>query len=96
MASYFESSTLIETLLTGNNLLMSLKGPDLDLLKPHIKALQSHANSVLYDPGQNVQTVYFPCNRTLLSIPVNELDECKSKSRAVAQLFARYADCLVA
>lgn len=143
MASFFESSTLIETLLTGNNLLMSLKGPDLDLLKPHIKALQSHANSVLYDPGQNVQTVYFPCNRTLvsffvstedggaveallvgregavggivsqgkltafaritvqtggdlLSIPVNELDECKSKSRVVEQLFARYADCLVA
>jgi CRP-like cAMP-binding protein len=98
---------------------------------------------VLYDPGQNVQTVYFPCNRTLvsflvstedggsveallvgregavggivsqgnlpafakiaiqtggdlLSIPVNVLDECKAKSRAIDQLFARYADCLVA
>ena len=66
MAAYFESSTLIETLLTGNNLLMSLRGPELDLLKPHLRALQSPANSVLYDPGQNVQTVYFPCHRTLV------------------------------
>jgi CRP-like cAMP-binding protein len=32
----------------------------------------------------------------LLSIPVNVLDECKAKSRAIDQLFARYADCLVA
>ena len=143
MAAYFESSTLIETLLTGNNLLMSLRGPELDLLKPHLRALQSPANSVLYDPGQNVQTVYFPCHRTLvsflvstedggavesllvgregavggivsqgnlpafakiaiqtggdlLSVPVNVLDECKGKSRAIEQLFARYADCLVA
>jgi len=143
MAPQYESSTLIETLLTGNNLLSSLRGQDLDLLKPHIRALQSPANSVLYDPGQSVQTVYFPCNRTLvsflvstedggaveallvgregavggivsqgnlpafakiaiqtggdlLSIPVAVLDECKDKSRAIDNLFARYADCLVA
>jgi len=143
MAPQYESSTLIETLLTGNNLLSSLRGPDLDLLKPHIRALQSPANSVLYDPGQSVQTVYFPCNRTLvsflvstedggaveallvgregavggivsqgnlpafakiaiqtggdlLSIPVAVLDECKDRSRAIDNLFARYADCLVA
>src|SRR4051794_13333638 len=143
MAPQYESSTLIETLLTGNNLLSSLRGQDLDLLKPHIRALQSPANSVLYDPGQSVQTVYFPCNRTLvsflvstedggaveallvgregavggivsqgnlpafakiaiqtagdlLSIPVAVLDECKDRSRAIDNLFARYADCLVA
>jgi CRP-like cAMP-binding protein len=143
MAAYFESSTLIETLIAGNNLLTALRGPELDLLKPHLRALQSPANSVLYDPGQNVQTVYFPCNRTLvsflvstedgsaveallvgregavggivsqgnlpafakitiqtggdlLSLPVKVLDECKDQSRTVEQLFARYADCLVA
>jgi CRP-like cAMP-binding protein len=32
----------------------------------------------------------------LLSLPVKVLDECKDQSRTVEQLFARYADCLVA
>lgn len=143
MATQFESSTVIETLLPGNNLLSSLRGPDLDMLKPHLRALQSAANSVLYDPGQNVQTVYFPCHRTLVSflvstedgngveallvgregavggivsqgnlpafakiaiqtgedllcLPVNVLDDCKQRSRAIGNLFSRYADCLVA
>lgn len=143
MVAHYESSTLIDTLLSGNNLLMALRGPEFDLLKPHLRALQSPANTVLYDPGQNVQTVYFPCHRTLvsflvstedggaveallvgregavggivsqgnlpafakiavqtggdlLSIPVSVLDECKARSRAVENLFSRYADCLVA
>jgi len=143
MAAQYESSTLVDTLLSGNNLLLALRGPDLELLRPHLRALQSPANTVLYDPGQNVQTVYFPCHRTLvsflvstqdgggvesllvgkegavggivsrgnlpafakiavqtggdlLSIPVSVLDECKRQSEAVENLFARYADCLVA
>lgn len=143
MAAQYETSTVIETLLAGNNLLSSLRAPDLDLLRPHFRAVQGAANTVLYDPGQTVQTVYFPCRRTLvsflvstedggaveallvgregavggivsqgnlpafakitiqtggdlLSLPVSVLDECKAKSRAVENLFARYADCLVA
>lgn len=141
--AHYETSTLIDTLLSGNNLLLSLRGPDLDMLKPHLRALQAPSNSVLYDPGQNVQTVYFPCHRTLvsflvptedggaveallvgregavggivsqgnlpafakiaiqtggdlLSIPVSVLDDCKARSRAINNLFSRYADCLVA
>jgi len=74
MVAHYESSTLIDTLLSGNNLLMALRGPDLDLLKPHLRALQSPASSVLYDPGQNVQTVYFPCHRTLVSFLVSTED----------------------
>ncbi|WP_421696056.1 Crp/Fnr family transcriptional regulator [Aestuariivirga sp.] len=139
----YESSTVIETLLPGNNLLSALRGSDLDMLRPHLRALQSPSNTVLYDPGQNVQTVYFPCHRTLVSflvsteegsgveallvgregavggivshgnlpafakiaiqtggdllaLPVNALDEAKQRSRAVENLFSRYADCLVA
>ncbi|MFN4140846.1 Crp/Fnr family transcriptional regulator [Aestuariivirga sp.] len=143
MVAHYESSTLIDTLLSGNNLLSALRGPDLDLMRPHFRALQSASNTVLYDPGENVQTVYFPCHRTLVSflvstddgsaieallvgregavggivsqgnlpafakiaiqtggdllcIPVSVLDDCKERSRAVENLFARYADCLVA
>lgn len=143
MPAHFDASTLIDTLLAGNNLLSILKPDDLDMLRPHLRALEAESNTVLYDPGQNVQTVYFPCNRTLvsflvstddggavesllvgregavggvvsqgnlpafakiavqsgedlLSLPVNVLDDCKARSRALENLFSRYADCLVA
>lgn len=143
MAFPSDNPTLIDTLLTGNNLLSTLRGGDLDLLRPHLRALRVDSNTVLYDPGQNVQTVYFPCNRTLVSflvatddsaavesllvgregavggivsqgnlpafakiaiqsggdvlcLPVAVLDEAKSRSRSIENLFARYADCLVA
>ena len=143
MPSQCENSILINTLLNGNNLLSFLRSSELELLKPHFRALQSESGTILYDPGQNVQTVYFPCYKTmvsflvttedggavesllvgregavggivsqgnlpayakitiqsggdLLSIPVNVLDECKASSRAIENLFARYADCMVA
>lgn len=72
--AHYETSTLIDTLLSGNNLLLALRGPDLDMLRPHLRALQGASNTVLYDPGQNVQTVYFPCHRTLVSFLVSTDD----------------------
>lgn len=143
MAFPSDNPTLIDTLLTGNNLLSTLRGGDLDLIRPHLRALRVDSNTVLYDPGQNVQTVYFPCNRTLISflvatddggavesllvgregavggivsqgnlpafakiaiqsggdvlcLPVAVLDDAKGRSRSIENLFARYADCLVA
>lgn len=143
MPPVFENTTLIDTLLGGNNLLSFLKPSDLELLRPHLRAFHTESNTILYDPGQSVQTVYFPCYRTLvsflvstedggavesllvgregavggivsqgslpafskiaiqsggdlLSLPVGVLDECKTHSRAIDSLFARYADCLMA
>lgn len=143
MPSPAENSALITTLLSGNNLLSYLRPSELDLLRPHLRPVHTESNTVLYDPGQTVQTVYFPCYRTLvsflvstedggavesllvgregavggivsqgslpafakiaiqsggdlLSLPVNVLDECKERSRAIENLFARYADCLMA
>jgi hypothetical protein len=127
----------------ANNLLSVLRPADLDLLLPHFKPFQSAANAVLYDHGQNVETVYFPCRTTLVSfmvstddgaivetmmvgregavggivsqgrlpaysrtmvqhngefitLPVAVLDAAKQKSRTLDNLFARYADCMLA
>jgi hypothetical protein len=143
MSATYDNFTMVETLLGGNNLLSYLRPSDLDLIKPNLRPVHSPANSVLYDPGQNVQTVYFPCFRTLvsflvmtddggsvesllvgregavggivshgylpayskivvqsggdlLSLPLAVLDDCKTKSRSIENLFARYADCMVA
>ncbi len=143
MAAQYGSPLLVDSLLAGNNLLCALRGPDLDLMRPHLRAVQAAAGSVLHESGQVVQTAYFPCHRTLVSflvsteegstveallvgregavggivsdgdlpafartviqsggdllaLPIPVLDDCKRQSRAIATLFARYADCLMA
>lgn len=70
MAAQTSTSLLIETLLPGNSLLSALRGPDLEMMLPHLRAVQAAASTVLYDPGQIVQTAYFPCHRTLVSFLV--------------------------
>lgn len=126
-----------------NNLLGVLRPNDLALLLPHFRLLQSAPNTVLYDHGQNVETVFFPCQSTLASfmistedgtvvetmmvgregavggivsqgrlpansrtmvqhngefitLPVAVLDAAKQQSRTLDNLFARYADCMLA
>ena len=128
---------------TKNNLLDHLRGSDFDLLALHLKPFSANANEILYDHGQDVSTVYFPCGPTLVSfvisledgravettligregavggivsqgklpayskimvqfggdfltLPIALLDEAKSASRSLDNLFARYADCTMA
>ncbi len=135
--------SVLENALTQNNLLNHLKQKDFDLIKPHLKSMQSEPNQILYEQGQNVGTVYFPCGPTLVSflistedggavetmlvgregavggivsqgklpafsrimvqfggefltLPIPVLDEAKSASRSLDNLFARYADCTMA
>ena len=127
----------------GNNLLRSLRKADLELIRPHLEPFTSTIGQTLYSPGDNVQTVYFPCGPSLLSYVVGlaegkhvetllvgregaiggivseghlpafalcvvqhggqflklearKLEELKRESRAIRQVFARYADCIMA
>jgi Crp-like helix-turn-helix domain len=128
---------------TQNNLLDHLQQTDFDLVASHLKYVHASTNEVIYDHGQNVGTVYFPCGTTLVSflistedggavetmlvgregavggivsqgklpaytkimvqfggdfltLPIPVLDEAKSRSRSLDNLFARYADCTMA
>lgn len=54
----------------ANNLLRALHADDLALLMPHLKPWQADAGTVLYEPGDQVQTVYFPCGPSLVSYMV--------------------------
>lgn len=74
MAAQDTSPSLVGSLLAGNNLLSALRGSDLDMIRPHLRAVQAAAGTVLYEPGQIVQTVYFPCYRTVVSflVPIEE------------------------
>src|SRR5712691_7030458 len=53
-----------------NNLLRVLREADYALLAPHLYGAQAFANDVLYSPGDNVETVHFPCGPSLVSCMV--------------------------
>lgn len=59
---------------SANNLLRALREKDRALLAPHLKERHFEAGTVLYEPGDNVQTVYFPKGPTLVSFVVELAD----------------------
>jgi CRP-like cAMP-binding protein len=58
----------------GNNLLRLLRSSDYALIAPHLKPAELQANEVLYNPGDNIETVYFPCGPSLISLAVVQED----------------------
>jgi hypothetical protein len=126
-----------------NNLLRRLSAADYALIAPHFVPVDAEANDLLYNPGDDVQTVHFPCGPSLASymvpnedgrdvetilvgregavggivsqgflpaytritvkfggpfvrLPISKLDAAKIKSLSVRNIFARYADCMLA
>jgi hypothetical protein len=125
-----------------NNLLGLLRDSDYALISSHLHEEQASANDLLYNPGDNVDVVHFPCGPSIVAflisnedgndveailvgregavggivssgnlpaycrivvkfggvfmrLPVSHLEEAKSKSQTLRDLFARYADCLL-
>lgn len=126
-----------------NNLLKVLRESDYALIAPHLETIDSVANTLLYRPGDHVETVHFPCGASLVAflvcnedgrdvetilvgregavggivshghlpaycrivvkyagpfvrLRVAHLEAAKARSPSLANLFARYADCLLA
>ena len=127
-----------------NNLLRRLSDTDFALIAPHLAVQEEMtANDLLYSPGDDVETVHFPCGPSLVSymvtnedgrdvetilvgregavggivsqgylpaytrivvkfggpftrLPVLKLEAAKLKSPSLRNVFARYADCMLA
>ncbi len=126
-----------------NNLLRRLSHVDYALISPHLEDAAGEVDDLLYNPGDNVETVHFPCGPTLVSflvsnedgrdvetilvgregavggivshgnlpaftrisvkvagplvrLKVQKLEAAKAQALAIRQLFARYADCMLA
>src|SRR5689334_11544874 len=126
-----------------NNLLRRLNSADYALLAAHLTSDEAKPGDLLYNPGDNVQTVHFPCGPALVSymvpnedgrdvetiligregavggivsqgflpaysrimvkfagpfvrLPIGKLDTAKTASRTLSNIFARYADCMLA
>ncbi len=126
-----------------NNLLRRLSSSDFALIEPHLAHAEVEAGGLLYNPGDDVDTVHFPCGPSLASfmvpnedgrdvetilvgregavggivsqgylpaytrimvkfggpfvhLQVKKLEAAKLKSATLRNVFARYADCLLA
>jgi hypothetical protein len=126
-----------------NNLLRRLSAADYALLAPHLVPAEAPAGELLYNPGDDVDVVHFPCGPSLASflvanedgrdvetilvgregavggivsqgflpaytriivkfggrfvkLPVGKLETAKSESVTLRNVFARYADCMLA
>src|SRR6202012_3319830 len=127
----------------NNNLLRRLSDSDFALIAPYLIQDESSSNELLYDPGDDVDTVHFPCGASLASylvpnedgrdvetilvgregavggivslgylpaytritvkfggpfvhLPIAKLEQAKTASVSLRNVFARYADCLLA
>ena len=126
-----------------NNLLRRLNPSDFALISPHLVRQEVSTNELLYDPGDDVDTVHFPCGASLVTylipnedgrdvetilvgregavggivslgylpayarmcvkfggpfvrLPIAKLQAAKTASPTLRNVFARYADCLMA
>lgn len=60
----------IEEIAAENNLLSALRGADMDALLPQLRHRELPAGRTLYHPGDQVETVYFPCGQALVSFMI--------------------------
>ena len=126
-----------------NNLLRRLSAGDFALIEPHLVHEAAAANELLYNPGDDVEIVHFPCGPSLATylvsnedgrdvetilvgregavggivseghlpaytrimvrfggpfvcLNVRKLDAAKAGSTTMRNVFARYADCMLA
>jgi Crp-like helix-turn-helix domain len=126
-----------------NNLLRRLNASDFALIAPHLVPEDGKANDLIYNAGDDVQVVHFPCGPSLASflvanedgrdvetilvgregavggivsegslpaytrimvkfggpfvcLAVGKLNAAKGKSATLNNVFARYADCMLA
>ena len=57
-----------------NNLLRRLNEADFTLIAPHLTEADGNPNDLLYNPGDNVDVVHFPCGPSLASYLVPSED----------------------
>jgi hypothetical protein len=57
-----------------NNLLRALRQPDFALIGPSLEVVEYPSRHLLYNPGDHVGTVYFPCGPSLVSYLVTNED----------------------
>jgi len=68
------TSDLDESVRPYNNLLRRLSAADFALIASHLAHQEADANDLLYNPGDDVDTVHFPCGPSLATFLVANED----------------------
>src|SRR5262249_2402108 len=58
----------------ANNLLRRLNVGDYALIEPHLDQADAASTELLYNPGDDVETVHFPCGPSLVSYLISSED----------------------
>jgi CRP-like cAMP-binding protein len=69
---------------TSNLLLAAMSAPDLDLLRPILRPVELHQQSVLYESGDEISSVYFPWDAAIslvVSLSTGEMVEAAMVGR---------------
>ena len=74
MANLFAPPTVASETRIDSNLLCALRPSDYALVVPLLEHTERAAGEQLYQPGDNVGTVYFPCGPSLVSFLVTNTD----------------------
>ena len=69
----------------GNALLASLKPQDRSLLEPRLEVTQLHRGDVLFEPGEDVVTTYFPTAGSMISLVLAMRDDRAIEVAAIGQ-----------
>ena len=67
-------SGLAEDRLGGSRLLRALNASDREHIRPHLATRVLRRGQILFEPGQDVDTTYFPCLGTMASLLVISSD----------------------
>ena len=80
MSGTLSNNGLMQEIRPNNNLLSALRREDFDCLAPHLEFTARSSADLLYRPGDNVETVYFPCGPSLVSylVPNDEGQEVET------------------
>jgi CRP-like cAMP-binding protein len=62
-------------LWAGNALLAAMKPQDRALIEPHLEALEIRRGDVLFEPGEDVVTTYFPLAGSMISLVLAMKDD---------------------
>ena len=64
----------VDTERPNNNLIRRLRDADYVLIAPYCEHVENATGELFYRPGDNVETVYFPCGPSLVSFLVSNED----------------------
>ena len=76
-----------------NNLLRRLSEGDYALIAPHLMREEANAGDLLYNPGDDVELVHFPCGPSLVSYLVSIEDGRDLRRQRAAMVYHDLVRC---